>query len=68
MSSVSSVQTNTAAAPVASTQSAEAAKPIAKPASMANAGPAATLQLSQQALAKLKGDKDWQPGAKIDSF
>jgi hypothetical protein len=32
------------------------------------AGPAATVQLSSAAQAKIKGDKDWTPGAHIDSL
>ena len=32
------------------------------------ASPAATVQLSSAAQAKIKGDKDWTPGAHIDSL
>jgi hypothetical protein len=41
-------------------------KPVASTAS--NNGPAATFELSQAALARIKGDKDWKPGQPIDSW
>ena len=67
MTSVSSL--NAAAAAAASSTRAAAPKAEApRAAAAAGAGPAATVQLSQRALALLKGDKDWQPGMKIDSF
>lgn len=68
MSSITTVHGTTTTAPVASPKPTEASKPAGAPASPANAGPAATLQLSQKALAKLKGDKDWQPGQTIDAI
>jgi len=37
--------------------------PLAQP---QNIGPAATVNLSQKALAWLKGDKDWTPGQTLD--
>lgn len=66
MTSISSIQASTAAA-AASPKPAEPPK-AAAPAASTSAGPAATLQLSQKALALLKGDKDWQPGATVDNF
>jgi hypothetical protein len=66
MTSVSHVAASTAAAATVSSQAPAAPKP--KAVAAPSAGPAATLQLSQKALAKLQGDKDWQPGMKVDNF
>jgi hypothetical protein len=69
MSSISPIHAAAAAASVAPVKEA-ATKPDAAPkgAAALPAGPAATVQLSQKALAALKGDKDWQPGQHIDSL
>jgi hypothetical protein len=53
------ITTNTSIASIATP------KAVAQPADI---GPAATVNLSQKALALLKGDKDWTPGATIDSI
>ena len=69
MTSISPVAANTPTAPVTSNTSIAA---IAEPKPVAQAapdvGPAATIELSQKALAMINGDKDWKPGAKIDSY
>ena len=62
---ISSVQTVKAPASVTRPVASVALKPQAVP--VQSAGPAATLQLSQQALAHVNNDTDWQPGAKVDS-
>jgi hypothetical protein len=58
--SVQAASSSTVAAPTA-------AKPATTNAA-ANYGPAATVQLSNKALALIKGDKDWTPGTPIDSI
>ena len=65
MTSVNSVRP--AAPSPAPAPSTPAAPKVAAPAA-APATPAATLQLSQRAQALLRGDKDWKPGQRIDSF
>ena len=69
MTSISPVAANTAPAAVTSNTSIAAIaerKPVAQAAP--NVGPAATIELSQKALAMVKGDRDWKPGMKIDSY
>ncbi|HLZ25749.1 MAG TPA: hypothetical protein VKV73_00330 [Chloroflexota bacterium] len=71
MTSLSGVVAGTAPAAITTSTSLAAIaspKPVAQPANPASIGPAATLNLSQAALAKLKGDQDWKPGLAVDSF
>jgi hypothetical protein len=69
MTSISPVAASTAPAPVTSNTSIAA---IAEPKPVAQAapsnGPAATIELSEKALAMINGDRDWKPGMKIDSY
>jgi hypothetical protein len=62
--------TSTSLAAIATPKPVAAATPTAaaRPAKPVAATPAATVDLSQQALAMIKGDKDWKPGQKIDSY
>ena len=69
MTSISPVAANTAPAPVTNNTSIVAIaepKPVAK--ATPSIGPAATIDLSQKALAMINGDRDWKPGMKIDSY
>jgi hypothetical protein len=49
------------------TSEAAVAISLPKPKAAASAGPAATVQLSDAARAKMQGDKDWTPGTKVDN-
>jgi len=69
MTSISGVAAGTAPAAITtSTSLASIAAPKAVAQVAVSAGPAATVNLSQKALALLKGDRDWKPGQTIDSY
>jgi hypothetical protein len=69
MTSISGVVAGTAPAAITtSTSLASIAAPKAVAQVAVKIGPAATLDLSQAALAKIKGDKDWRPGMSLDSI
>jgi hypothetical protein len=66
MTSISSVGASTASAAITRNPSVASSAAPQQVAQSTSPGPAATVSLSQKALAWIKGDKDWTPGQTID--